>query len=148
MFSRSALPTDRSAGSVAIAGRVRGSLYGRPARRVCVVGYGGPVVHARHRRFFAVMAVLAAVIALLQGVSGLTDLVLYAGPVLLLAGLLFCGRFVGEERVISRLRRTAAPARRPRVRARWPRVPARTLASLLAHDPRDERGPPAFVLAA
>jgi hypothetical protein len=94
------------------------------------------------------MAALAVLIALLQGTTGLTDLALYAGPALLLAGLLLCGRFVGEERIVARLRRTAPAARTRRVRTRWPRVPARTLASLLAHDPRVERGPPAGLLAA
>jgi hypothetical protein len=113
-----------------------------------VVGYGVGIVPAPQRRFFAVMAALAVVIAVLQGTSGLTDLVVYAGPVLLIAGLLLCGRFVGEERIVRRLRRVAMVMRPRRVRARWPRVPARALSSLLAHDPRVERGPPAGVLAA
>jgi hypothetical protein len=105
-------------------------------------------VYAPQRRFFAVMAALAVLIALLQGTTGLTELVLYAGPALLIAGLLLCGRFVGEEHIVRRLRRIAPVSRIRRVRARWPRVPARTLSSLLAHDPRVERGPPARVLAA
>jgi hypothetical protein len=100
------------------------------------------------RRFFAVLAALAAVMTLLQGTAGLTDLVLYAGPALLLAGLFLSGRFVGEDRIVSRRTRFAQVARTRRVRARWPRVPARTLSSLLAHDPRIERGPPARALAA
>ena len=94
------------------------------------------------------MAALAVLLALLQGTTGLTDLVLYAGPALLIAGMLLCGRFVGEEHIVRRLRRAAPVGRTRRVRARWPRVPARTLSSLLAHDPRVERGPPARVLAA
>jgi hypothetical protein len=105
-------------------------------------------VYAPQRRFFAVMTALAVLIALLQGTTGLTDLTLYAGPALLIAGLLLCGRFVGEEHIIRRLRGAAPVVRTRRMRGRWPRVPARTLASLLAHDPRVERGPPAGVLAA
>jgi hypothetical protein len=105
-------------------------------------------VYAPQRRFFAVMTALAVLIVLLQGTTGLTDLVLYAGPALLIAGLLLSGRFVGEEHIARRLRRGTPVARTRRVRTRWPRVPARTLSSLLAHDPRVERGPPARVLAA
>ena len=105
-------------------------------------------MYARQRRFFAVMTAFAVLIALLQGITGLSDLALYAGPVLLITGMLLCGRFVGEERIIRRLRGAAPVNRRRRLRVRWPRVPARTLASLLAHDPRVERGPPARVVAA
>ena len=112
------------------------------------VGYFVGVVYAPQRRFFAVMTALAVLVAVLQGTTGLTDLALYAGPALLLAGLLLCGHFVGEEQIVRRLRRSALVTRTRRVRARWPRVPARTLASLLAHDPRVERGPPAGLLAA
>ena len=105
-------------------------------------------MYAPQRRFFAVMTAFAVLIAVLQGTTGSSDLVLYAGPVLLIAGLLLCGRFVGEEHIVRRLGRSAPIARIRRLRARWPRVPARTLSSLLAHDPRVERGPPARVLAA
>ena len=106
------------------------------------------VVFTPQRRFFGVMTALAVLLALLQGMTGLTDLVIYAGPALLIAGLLLSGRFLGEEHMVRRLRRFAPSRRLRRVRARWPRVPARTLASLLAHDPRVERGPPVLVLAA
>jgi hypothetical protein len=105
-------------------------------------------VYAPQRRFFAVLAGLAVLLSALQGVTGLTELVLYAGPVLLLAGLLLCGRFVGEERIVARLRRGAVVGRVRRASSRWSRVPVRTLSSLLAHDPRVERGPPAVVFAA
>jgi hypothetical protein len=105
-------------------------------------------VYAPQRRFFAVMTAFAVLVTVLQGMAGVTDLVLYAGPALLIAGLLLCGRFVGEEHIVRRLRRIAPAGRARRARARWPRPPARTLSSLLAHDPRVERGPPALVLAA
>ncbi len=110
--------------------------------------YLGPDVSGSRRRFFACFAALAAVLFVLQGVAGLTDLVLYAGPALLLAVLLLSVRFVGEDRIVERWRRAMPTVRARRVRARWPRVPARTLSSLLAHDPRVERGPPALLLAA
>jgi hypothetical protein len=100
------------------------------------------------RRFFAVLAGLAALLAAIEGFAGVGDLVLYGAPALLIAALLLSGRFVGEERIVARLRRAAPLGRPRRVRARWPRVPARTLASLLAHDPRVERGPPALLIAA
>jgi hypothetical protein len=106
------------------------------------------VVFVPQRRFHLVMAVLAALLALLQGTTGLPEVALFAGPVLLLAGLLVCGRFVGEEHIVRRLRRAAADVSAKRIAARWPRVPARTLASLLAHDPRVEHGPPHLVSAA
>jgi hypothetical protein len=112
------------------------------------VGYGVRVVLALQRAFCAVVAAVAGVLGVLHGATGLTDLVVYAGPLLLIAGLLLSGRFVGEERIVKRLERFAVVVRSRRVRVRWPRVPARTLSSLLAHDPRDERGPPAGVLAA
>jgi hypothetical protein len=105
-------------------------------------------MHLTQRRFFAVLAGLAMALAVLQGMSGVTDLLLYGAPALLIAALLLSGRFVGEERIADRLRRAAPVGRPRRVRARWPRVPARTLASLLAHDPRVERGPPALLIAA
>ena len=112
------------------------------------IGYVPRVVYAPQRSFFAVMTAFAVLIALLQGATGLTDLALYAGPALLLAGLLLCRplRRRGAHRPAPAVRRSVVRARR--VRARWPRVPARTLASLLAHDPRVERGPPAGALAA
>ena len=104
-------------------------------------------MYAPQRRFFAVLAGLAVLLSALQGVTGIAELALYGAPLLLLAGLLLCGRFVGEERIVARLR-TAVVGRVRRARTRWARMPARTLSSLLAHDPRVERGPPALVLAA
>jgi hypothetical protein len=49
----------------------------------------------------------------------LIEVALYASPFLLLAALLLCGRFVGEDEI---LRRRVAPAvpRARRERARWP----------------------------
>ena len=65
---------------------------------------------------------------------------------LLVYGLLVCGRYVGEERILAlrqavrrRLRR--APRRLPRP------APARPLASLRHRRPRFERGPPLGYLA-
>jgi hypothetical protein len=75
------------------------------------------------------------------------ELALYAGPFLLLAGLLLSGRFLGEETILRRRATPVAP-RRPRERARWPRPVALAPALALVHDPRSERGPPSPVTAA
>ena len=65
----------------------------------------------------------------------------YAGPFLLLIGLLLSGRFIGEEAILAR--RAAARARlRPPAR-RWSAVRERPLASLLERSTRQLRGPPA-----
>jgi hypothetical protein len=125
-----------------------GRQVGRRSSLLLPLRYRVGVVHAPQRRFFVVMAALAVLIALMQGTTEVTELALYAGPVLLLVGLLLCGRFVGEEHIVRRLRCAAPAFRSRRVKVRWLRVPARTLSSLLAHDPRIERGPPACVLAA
>lgn len=110
--------------------------------------YFGRDVSGSRRRFFACFAALAALLFVLQGAAGVTDLVLYAGPMLVLAALLLSGRFVGEERIVERWRRALPAVRARRERARWPRTPVRALASLLWHDPRVERGPPALLIAA
>ena len=58
------------------------------------------------------LAAAAVVLAAAMGVTGATELVLYGGPLLFIAGLLLSGRFIGEERILAR---RAAPA--PRLRA-------------------------------
>ena len=76
----------------------------------------------------------------------LIEVALYASPFLLLAALLLCGRFVGEER--SCAGEWPAVPRVRRERARWPRRDALAPAFVPVHDPRIERGPPAAILAA
>jgi hypothetical protein len=94
------------------------------------------------RRFFSWMAVLAALCCVAPMALGAHELGLALAPVLLLLGLLLCGRYVGEARILA-VRRAVRPAAR-RAPRRLPRpAPARSLASLLARRPRLERGPPA-----
>jgi hypothetical protein len=80
-----------------------------------------------------------------QGLTGMQELVFYAGPFLLLIGLLLSGHFIGEGAILARrtvLVRLRAPARR------WTRVLERPLASLLERSTRQLRGPPAALLHA
>jgi hypothetical protein len=82
----------------------------------------------------------ALAVTAVQGLTGMQELVFYAGPFLLVLGLLLSGRFIGEEAIIAR-RATAAPPR-PLAR-RWTPVRERPLASLLQRSTRQLRGPPA-----
>jgi hypothetical protein len=93
------------------------------------------------RALLALLGCVALVVAAAQGVTGVSQLALYAAPFLLLVGLLLSGRFIGEEVILARRARAAAPRRRPASR-RWPAVPERPFASLLERSPRLERGPP------
>ena len=88
------------------------------------------------------LALAAGALAGLNAVTGVTDVVLYGGPLLLVLGMLLSGRFVGEAWILARRR----PRRRPRraeFRRHWPRLRDRALASLLERSPRLLRGPPA-----
>ena len=99
------------------------------------------------RRFLACLTALAALAALAQGMSGVGELALYLTPLFLIAGLLLCGRYVAEDRIVRRWR-TALPARRLRhTRGRWQAIAELPLASLLERSPRLERGPPAAASA-
>jgi hypothetical protein len=92
------------------------------------------------RALLAVLGCAALVVAAAQGVTGVSQLALFAGPFLVLLGLLLSGRFIGEEAILARRRPAAAP--RPRPRVRGTALPERPLASLLERSPRLERGPP------
>jgi hypothetical protein len=94
------------------------------------------------RRSLSLLTLAAVVIALLQAVTGSTEVVLYAGPLLLVFGFLVSGRYVGEERILARRLRVLAP-RRVRVSQRWARVRERALTSLVARGAQLLRGPPA-----
>ena len=87
------------------------------------------------------LAAAAVLLAAAMGVTGATELVLYGGPLLFIAGMLLSGRFIGEERILAR---RAAPV--PSLRAErqtWARLRERPLASLLERSPALQRGPPA-----
>ncbi len=104
-------------------------------------------MQAPDRRVLVMLAAATAAIALAQGLTGLMELVLYASPFLLLAGLLLSGRFVGEDTILRR-RVPAVASRSRHERPRWPRVAFRVPVASLVHDPRVERGPPALTTAA
>ena len=97
---------------------------------------------ARQRRLNAFLTAAAIALAGVQALVGGVDLLLAAAPLLLLAGLLLCGRYLGEERILERLIRRA-PVRPRRRAARWRPAVERAMSSLLARTPRHERGPPA-----
>lgn len=94
------------------------------------------------RALLALLGCVALAIAAMQGLTGIAHLALYAAPFLLLLGLLLSGRFIGEEAILARRLRAAAPRPRPLPR-RWAALPERPLASLLERSVRLERGPPA-----
>jgi hypothetical protein len=88
-------------------------------------------------------AALAATVGVLQGATGLIHLLLDVAPFLLVAGVLLCGRFPGEERIVAR--RLAPVAQRPRpARRAWPARREHALASVAQRGPRQLRGPPAL----
>jgi hypothetical protein len=103
-------------------------------------------MYGPQRRFLAAMAVFAVVCCIPPLLFGAPDAVLACMPVLLVFGLLVCGRYVGEEKILA-LR--AAPPPHPRRAPRRLRRPASDLplASLLARRAQLERGPPAPALS-
>jgi len=98
-----------------------------------------------HRALFALLGCAAVAVAAAQGITGVSELALYAAPFLLLLGLLLSGRFVGEEAILAR-RGRSAPRLRPLPR-RWTALRERPLVSLLERSPRLERGPPVVIAA-
>ena len=98
------------------------------------------------RRFLGCLTALAALSAVAQGLSGMTELVLYLTPLFLIAALLLCGRYVAEDSIVRRWRGTV-PRRRRRTTGRWHAVVEIPLASQLERSPRVSRGPPAPALA-
>jgi hypothetical protein len=98
-----------------------------------------------HRALLTLLGCAALAVAAAQGLTGVSELALYAAPFLLLLGLLLSGRFVGEEAILAR-RVAAAPRLRPLPR-RWPSRRQRALVSLLERSPRLERGPPVVIAA-
>jgi hypothetical protein len=94
------------------------------------------------RRFLIALTALAALVALAQGMSGVTELALYLTPLFLIAALLLSGRYVAEDRIVRRRMRPAP--RLKRERGRWPAVATLPLPSRLDRRPRPQRGPPAL----
>ena len=94
------------------------------------------------RTLLLALGFAALALAAVQGLTGTQELVFYAGPFLLLVGLLLSGRFIGEQAILAR--RPSPPRRRPASR-RWQPVRERPLGSLLERSTRQLRGPPAAV---
>ena len=92
------------------------------------------------------LAVVATVVAVLQHFAGGVELVFFAAPCLLMAGLLLAGRMPGERWILAR-RSAASPRRLRPARRRFPRGRERALASLIERSPSLLRGPPAPVAA-
>jgi hypothetical protein len=97
------------------------------------------------RTLLLILGCAALALAAVQGLTGIQELVFYAGPFLLLIGLLLSGRFIGEEAILAR--RVAPPRPRPIAR-RWSPVREHALASLLERSTCQRRGPPAVALYA
>jgi len=100
----------------------------------------------RARRFLLVLAAAALAVAASRGLTGLVELGLYAGPLVLITGLLLRDRFVGEEWVHGRV---LAAVRRPvaRARQRWARGRTDVPPALLERVTDRLRGPPAHAAA-
>ena len=96
------------------------------------------------RRFLLALTVLAVLVALAQGMSGIKELALYLTPLFLIAALLLSGRYIAEDRIVRRWRGTRPAARQRRERGRWPAVAAVPPMSRLDRRPRPQRGPPAL----
>jgi hypothetical protein len=94
------------------------------------------------RALLLLLGCAALALTAVQGLTGMQDLVFYAGPFLLVLGLLLSGRFIGEQAILAR--RPAPPRRRPASRC-WRAVLEHALASLLERSTRRLRGPPAAV---
>src|SRR3954451_2810803 len=65
------------------------------------------------RALLAVLGCAALVVAAAQGVTGVSELGLYAAPFLVVVGLLLSGRFIGEEVILARRAPAAVPRPRP-----------------------------------
>jgi hypothetical protein len=92
------------------------------------------------------MTAVAVLCCVPSALVGAPDLALGCVPALLIAGLLLCGRYVGEERLLA-ARRVSAPMRSRRAPRRLSRPASeRPLASVLARRPDLERGPPRLVV--
>ena len=92
----------------------RKSIGGQPIRGARRLRLGGMV--GRDQRLMVIFAGAACLATLLGALAGLTEVLAYAAPLLVLLLPLLAGRFVGEERIAraaARIRRAppAAPRR-------------------------------------
>jgi hypothetical protein len=95
------------------------------------------------RRFLLCLTALAALSVAAQAITGVSELALYLTPLFLIAALLLCGRYVGEDRIVARWRAAVAVLRRPRRRTvRWRPLYVRALRSQFLEGSFGVRGPP------
>jgi hypothetical protein len=92
-------------------------------------------------RFSAALLLALLVVEVATGLAGAFDVLVYAAPFLLVAGLLLSGRFAGEERILALYRARSRPKRRPA--QRWPSRPELPCSAALERAPWSLRGPPA-----
>lgn len=98
---------------------------------------------SRQRRFLISLTALAVLCLVVQALTGVSELALYLTPLFLIATLLLCGHYVGEDHIVRRWLQGT-----PRSRRSAPRVTipvATKLHSLLERSPLCERGPPRAV---
>jgi hypothetical protein len=101
-----------------------------------------PRVPGPQRSFLIRLTALAAACAVLQAITGISDLVLTLTPLFLIAALLLSGRYIGEEKIVARWHgaaRRPAPRRRTQ---RWRPRAVLALRSMLEPGAVGVRGPP------
>lgn len=88
-----------------------------------------------------VAPLVAAVGATLVAI-GSAEALLTAVPLLVIAALLICGRFPGEERILARRAGRSLAGTARRAAQRWQPSVERALVSALTRSPASRRGPP------
>jgi hypothetical protein len=99
-------------------------------------------VPAPQRSFLIRLTALAAACAALQAATGLHDLVLTLTPLFLIAALLLCGRYIGEEKIVARWQGTRRRPARQRRGQRWRPRAVLALRSVVEQGSVGVRGPP------
>ena len=101
------------------------------------------------RRFLFWLTALAGACAVVQGLTGVSELALFMTPLFLIGALLLSGRYVGEERIVARWRAAVGLPRRSRRRAtRWRARAVLPLRLLRVQGCFGVRGPPASLAPA
>jgi hypothetical protein len=104
---------------------------------------------AQQRRLLLSLTALAAACATAQALTGVSQLALYLTPLFLIGALLLSGHYVGEQRIVARVRAANPPERRLRRTAqRWRPPAVRVLRSLHEKGSFGVRGPPALLAPA
>jgi hypothetical protein len=99
----------------------------------------------KQRRFLSCLTALAVLCAVLQGLTGLSELALFMTPLFVIGALLLSGRYVGADRIAARWRATVGlPGRKRRRAGRWRARAVLPLRSLHEQGSFGVRGPPAL----